>query len=364
LIKFYFCLCRCWCSRPGHPNTCRLARSTKGKDKDSPSGGRTEALPPGQPPLPSSEEPSTNPLAGRRRRQPLSGLHIARAVELIAHRRWERTNRKQHRAGGTKGMVKARVAPATELLKDVVRAPRLSSEGFRNIENKNFPTITNKNKPRSDLRDAKQRAEEIRSTYPCRSHSGNVQMNVVGVVVLASPPRDPIRSKRHNGRHLRVMHHYHATTTPPPRSSKVRSSGRWDQQHDGVVLMVESICGQGFTYAREVEERRQKVVKLGKKRSYKRERRWLNNSSKLGQNLTPCRPPAFIGAGPEDPCSARLDRSNRSLAALVEPFMRVTAGNRRLAPGSYERSGLALRPGGTAQRPSRPSLLARPARPR
>jgi hypothetical protein len=27
--------------------------------------------------------------------------------------------------------------------------------------------------------------------------------------------------------------------------------------------MVESICGQGFAYAHEVEERRQKVVKLG-----------------------------------------------------------------------------------------------------
>jgi hypothetical protein len=54
--------------------------------------------------------------------------------------------------------------------------------------------MTNKNKPRFDLRDAKQRAREIRSTYFCRSHSGNVQMNVVGVVVLPSPPRDPIRS--------------------------------------------------------------------------------------------------------------------------------------------------------------------------
>jgi hypothetical protein len=42
--------------------------------------------------------------------------------------------------------------------------------------------------------------------------------------------------------------------TPPPRSSKVWWSGRWDQQHDGMVLMVESICGQGFAYAREVEE--------------------------------------------------------------------------------------------------------------
>jgi hypothetical protein len=29
-------------------------------------------------------------------------------------------------------------------------------EGFRSIENKNFPMSTNKNKPRSDIRDAKQ----------------------------------------------------------------------------------------------------------------------------------------------------------------------------------------------------------------
>jgi hypothetical protein len=84
-------------------------------------------------------------------------------------------------------------------------------------------------------------------------------MNVVGVVVLASPPRDPIRSKRHNGRCLRALHTYRATTTPPPRSSKARWSGRWDQQHDGVVLVVESICGQGFAYVREVEEDRQNL---------------------------------------------------------------------------------------------------------
>jgi hypothetical protein len=68
----------------------------------------------------------------------------------------------------------------------------VGSVGFRSIENKKFPTTMNKNKPRSDLRDAKQRAREIRSTYPCRLHSGNVQMNVVGVVVLVSPSRDPI----------------------------------------------------------------------------------------------------------------------------------------------------------------------------
>jgi hypothetical protein len=39
-----------------------------------------------------------------------------------------------------------------------------------------------------------------------------------------------------------------------------------DQQHDGVALMVESICGQGFAYVREVEEGRQNfLVKLGQK---------------------------------------------------------------------------------------------------
>jgi hypothetical protein len=130
--------------------------------------------------------------------------------------------------------------------------------------------MTNKNRPRSDLRDAKQRAREIRSTYPCRSHSGNVQMNMIGVVVLASPPCDPIQSKRHNGRRLRALHTYIATTTPPPRSSKVRWSGRWDQQHDGVVLMVESICGQVFAYAREVEEERQRSSQTRARKYYKR----------------------------------------------------------------------------------------------
>jgi hypothetical protein len=53
---------------------------------------------------------------------------------------------------------------------------------------------------------------------------------------------------------LRALHTYIATTPPPPQSSEMRCNGRWDQQHDGVVLMVESICGQGFAYAREVEE--------------------------------------------------------------------------------------------------------------
>jgi hypothetical protein len=34
---------------------------------------------------------------------------------------------KQHRARGTKGMVKARAAPAAELIEDVVRTPRPAS---------------------------------------------------------------------------------------------------------------------------------------------------------------------------------------------------------------------------------------------
>jgi hypothetical protein len=138
-----------------------------------------------------------------------------------------------------------------------------------NIENKFFPTMTNKNKPRSDLRDAKQQAIEIRSIYPCRSHSGNVQMNVVGVVVLASPPRDLIRSKRHNGRCLRALHTYSAATTPPPRSSKVWWSDRRDQQHNSVVLMVESIRGQSFAYAREVKEDRQKTSQTRTRENYR-----------------------------------------------------------------------------------------------
>jgi hypothetical protein len=62
---------------------------------------------------------------------------------------------------------------------------------------------------------------------------------------------------------------YNAATTPPPWSSKARWSGRWDQQHDGVVLMVESICGQGFAYARELEEEISKdLVKLELEETY------------------------------------------------------------------------------------------------
>jgi hypothetical protein len=81
---------------------------------------------------------------------------------------------------------------------------------------------------------------------------------MVGIVILASPPGDSIQSRVHNGWRLQALHMYSAMMTPPPRSSKVTWSNRWDQQHDGVVLMVESIYGQGFAYTREVKEDRQK----------------------------------------------------------------------------------------------------------
>jgi hypothetical protein len=83
------------------------------------------------------------------------------------------------------------------------------------------------------------------------------------------------------------MHTYSAATTPPPWSSKVQWSGRWDQQHDGVVLMVESICGQGFAYAREVEEDRQKTNQT--RATDKR-----NIAAVADQNQRPQTVPAFL----------------------------------------------------------------------
>jgi hypothetical protein len=46
--------------------------------------------------------------------------------------------------------------------------------------------------------------------------------------------------------------------SPSPQSSKEWWHGRWDQLHDGVVLMMENIYEQGFAYACEVEEDRQR----------------------------------------------------------------------------------------------------------
>jgi hypothetical protein len=49
---------------------------------------------------------------------------------------------------------------------------------------------------------------------------------------------------------------YNVMMTPPHRSNKVWWSGRWDQQHDSAVLMVEKFM-QGFAkLLRRVEELR------------------------------------------------------------------------------------------------------------
>jgi hypothetical protein len=156
-------------------------------------------------------------------------------------------------------------------------------------------------------------------------------MNVVGIVVLASPPRDPIRSKRHNGRHLRAMHTYSAPTSPPPRSNKVRWSGRWDQQHDDVELMVESICGHGFAYARKVEEDRQKSSQTRARKSYKRDSTAAaeNNFRSPGRALS-----SHIYTRP---ClGVQVSGSLSSRPSKLEPpihCMRLRAGNRPSARG-------------------------------
>jgi hypothetical protein len=67
----------------------------------------------------------------------------------------------------------------------------------------------------------------------------------------------------------------------------MRWSGRWDQQHDGVVLMLESIRGQGFAYAREVEEDGQRSSQTRARKYYKSQRRRrLKQFSVLGQTQT------------------------------------------------------------------------------
>jgi hypothetical protein len=52
---------------------------------------------------------------------------------------------------------------------------------------------------------------------------------------------------------------------------------------NGLVLMVESICGQGFTCARKVEEERQKKLVKTRVKDYREKHRRLNQ---LGQKLT------------------------------------------------------------------------------
>src|SRR4051812_24279445 len=69
-----------------------------------------------------------------------------------------------------------------------------------------------------------------------KSHSGNVQQNMVDVVVLAvsSSRSDPIL--RHKWRHLQEMHMYGAATYPPSLVQQVGWRDGLDLQNDGVVL--------------------------------------------------------------------------------------------------------------------------------
>jgi hypothetical protein len=61
-----------------------------------------------------------------------------------------------------------------------------------------------------------------------------------------------------------------------------------------MVLMVESICGQGFAYAREVEEDRQKkLVKTETKRSYKEQSRQLR-LNRIQKIRSPCPAAALL----------------------------------------------------------------------
>jgi hypothetical protein len=75
-------------------------------------------------------------------------------------------------------------------------------------------------------------------------HSGNIQKNMVDVVVLAvsSSRSDPIL--RRKWRRLRELHIYSAAMSPPSLVQQVWWRDRFDLQHDGVVLMVESFCGR------------------------------------------------------------------------------------------------------------------------
>src|SRR4051812_41767119 len=87
-----------------------------------------------------------------------------------------------------------------------------------------------------------------------KSHSRNVQQNMVDVVVLAvsSSRSDPILLRK--WRRLRDMHMYGAATSPPSLVQQLWWRDRLDLQHDGVALMVENFCGRASpTRSRERE---------------------------------------------------------------------------------------------------------------
>jgi hypothetical protein len=75
-------------------------------------------------------------------------------------------------------------------------------------------------------------------------HSGNIQQNVDDVVVLAfsSLRSDPIQ--RRKWQRLREMHTYGTSMSLPSLVQQVWWRDRLDQQHNGVVLMVENFCSR------------------------------------------------------------------------------------------------------------------------
>jgi hypothetical protein len=66
-------------------------------------------------------------------------------------------------------------------------------------------------------------------------------MDDVVVLAVSFPRSDPIQHRK--WRRLREIHTYGATMSPPSLVQQVWWRDRLDLQHDGVVLMVESLCG-------------------------------------------------------------------------------------------------------------------------
>ena len=95
-----------------------------------------------------------------------------------------------------------------------------TTKGFRSIVNQKFLRMRT-GKPRSNLGDASMRGIDEIFIPLKKSHSGNVQQNVVGVVVLAfsSSRSDPIQ--RRKWRRLREMHMYGTSTSPPSSVQQV-----------------------------------------------------------------------------------------------------------------------------------------------
>src|SRR3954466_16246008 len=96
----------------------------------------------------------------------------------------------------------------------------------------------------------------MRSSYPLIFAQRNVQWNVVDVVVLASPPRDPIRSNTASGDASE-----RCTRTAPRRLLLPRSS-KWGGEIDWIYITTAWCNGgeflrQGFAYMESGERERE-----------------------------------------------------------------------------------------------------------